>query len=279
MLPTAGPLPTGPGWAHEFKWDGIRAMCGSRAGSLRMQTRRGNDVSAQFPEIGGTAVDAILDGEIVVFTDESPDFGATLRRLRAKLPSALVETVPATMLAFDLLHLDGADLRGRPYEERRAALEGLTLPPGWVVPPAFSDGPATLAASIEHGLEGVVAKRLVSRYVSRRSRDWIKHRHQGAVDAVVIGWRRTSSGGISILLAEPGPGGLVHTGRCTAPRSLLEVLEPLAVTTPPVVVAAAPIGVQWVRPELRVEVVAGSRSPGGRLRHPRFVRARLDQLG
>jgi bifunctional non-homologous end joining protein LigD len=268
-----------------MKWDGIRVIAGSRGGQLRMQTRLGNDVPPSiFPELGTIAEafgDVILDGELTVFDGELPDFGAVIGRLRARpgRAAALSETQPATAIVFDVLRLDGVDLRGQSYVERRAILEDLELPPAWVVPPSFSDGPAAVAASLEHGLEGVVAKKLTSKYVSRRSRAWIKHKHEGIIDAVVIGWRRTSAGGVSLLLAEPGPGGLVHTGRCTAPRSLLEVLEPLSVTSPPIAVAAAPLGVQWVRPVLQVEVTAASRSPGGRLRHPRFVRARLDQLG
>jgi bifunctional non-homologous end joining protein LigD len=267
-----------------MKWDGIRVIAGSRGGELRMRTRQGNDVSrARFPELASLTEacgDVILDGELTVFDGEHPDFGAVISRLRGR-PGRLARrtwALPATVIVFDVLRLDGADLRGSPYFERRAILEDLELPPEWLVPPTFNDGPAAVTASLEHGLEGVVAKKLSSRYVGRRSRAWIKHRHKEIVDAVVIGWRRTSAGGLSLLLAEQGTGGLVHTGRCTAPVSLLEALEPLAVPTPPVPVAVAPVGVQWVRPVLQVEVTAASRSPGGRLRHPRFVRPRLDQL-
>jgi bifunctional non-homologous end joining protein LigD len=267
-----------------MKWDGIRIVAGTHRGQLRMRTRQGNDVPpSKFPELASLAEavdDVILDGELTVFDGKHPDFGAVISRLRGRpgRAAALAETQPSTVIVFDVLRLDGVDLRGSPYIERRAILEGLELPPLWLVPPTFSDGAAAVAASLEHGLEGVVAKKLTSKYVSRRSRAWIKHRHEGIIDAVVIGWRRTSAGGLSLFLAEPGPGGLVHTGRCTAPSSLLEVLAPLAVPSPPVPVAVAPVGVQWVRPALQVEVTAASRSPGGRLRHPRFVRPRLDQL-
>lgn len=238
MLPTAGPLPTGPQWAYEMKWDGVRIVAASDGGLLQMRTRHGNDIlPSRFPELTG-----------------------------------LVDT-------FSDIIVDGVDLRAQPYSERRAVLESLDLPQGWARTPVFQDGPATAAASIEHGLEGVVAKKLSSRYVSGRSRAWIKQRHSGVIDATVIGWVRRSSGGVSLLLAESTPDGWHYTGRVTAPRSLLDVLIPLAAATPAAAVPAQPGAVHWVRPQLLVEVTASSRAPDGRLRQARFVRARLDQLG
>lgn len=284
MLPTAGPLPTGPAWSYEMKWDGVRTITGAADGMMHMRTRLGNDIaSSRFPELReltSAVGDIILDGELTVFAGDLPDFGAVVSRMRALRgrAAALAEAHPATMLVFDVLRLDGVDLRARPYIERRETLEGLALPQDWVVPPVFTDGPATVEASLQHGIEGVVAKRLNSRYTSGRSRDWIKRRHEGVVDAVVVGWVRRASGGISVLLAETAPGGLAYTGRCTAPASLLQVLLPLAVAAPAVAVPAPPIAAQWVRPLLRVEVTASSRGPDGRLRQARFVRARLDQL-
>lgn len=284
MLPTAGPLPTAPGWAFEMKWDGVRLTSGTERGVLYMRTRQGKAVAAaQFPELAeiSTVDGLILDGELTVFNGDRTDFGAVLRRLLARGHRAaiLAESAPATVIVFDILRLGGEDLRRRPYEERRAALELLEIPADWVVPPVFDDGPATVAASLEHGLEGVVAKRRASRYSSGRSRSWVKQRHKGVVDATVIGWVRRASGGLSLLLAEPVPGGWSYVGRCTAPRGLVEALDPLAVRSPAAAVPAQPGVVQWVRPVLQVEVTASSREPDGRLRQARFVRARLDQLG
>ncbi|MDR7336855.1 bifunctional non-homologous end joining protein LigD [Glycomyces lechevalierae] len=262
----------------------MRTVSAASGGLLQMRTRRGNDIpSSRFPELRDLTDaygDIVLDGELVVFTGDLPDFGAVITRMRAasRRASALAEAHPATVLVFDLLRLDGVDLRARPYVERREILEGLALPEGWVVPPRFADGPATVAASMEHGIEGVVAKRLNSSYVSGRSRNWIKRRHEGVIDAIVIGWVRRSSGGISLLLAESAPGGLAYTGRCTAPAGLLAVLVPLAAASPAAAVPSPAGAVQWVRPQLQVEVTASSRGPDGRLRQPRFVRARLDQL-
>lgn len=287
MLPAPGPLPIGTGWAYEFKWDGIRAITAVQSGRMRIQTRRGHDIADRFPElaaIGETVSDAVFtDGEITVFTDGHPDFGTTVSRLRARpaRAAALAEHAPATMLVFDLISLDGDDLRRRPYDERRVLLEGLDLAGDrWVVPPVFNDGPATMAASLANGLEGVVAKRRSSRYLTGRSRNWVKTRHQSVIDAVVIGWAPSSRDGSSLLLAERTPTGLVYRGRCDAPAEVIQALEPFATAEPPVTVPSGSAkGAHWVRPELEVEVNAASRRPDGRLRHPRLIRARLDMLG
>lgn len=286
MLPTAGSLPVGPGWAYEMKWDGVRLVAGTDGSLLRMRTRQGNDILAsRFPELTSLTEafgDIIVDGELAVFTGDLLDFGAVLGRLRAGRwrVATLAEAHPASVLLFDVLRLDGVDLRAEPYSERRAVLDSLALPPGWVRTPVSQDGPAAAAAaSLEHGLEGVVAKRVNSIYVSGRSRNWVKQRHSGVIDATVIGWVRRASGGISLLLAEPTPDGWHYTGRVTAPRSLLDVLIPLAAASPAAAVPAQTGTVHWVRPQLLVEVTASSRSPDGRLRQARYRRARLDQLG
>jgi bifunctional non-homologous end joining protein LigD len=283
MLPTAGRLPTGEGWRFEFKWDGARIVAGVERGRLHMRTRHGNEVADRFPELAGLGAvgDVVLDGELVVLTDDVPDWAAAIRRLRARPPAAatLASHIPATVMAFDVLRVGGEDLRSRPYAERRAILQSLDLVDGWAVPPASADGEAMLATSLEFGLEGVLAKRERSPYRSgRRSRDWIKVRHNEVYDAVVVGWTRRDSGGLTILVAEAAADGtLSFTGRCTAPTSLAEVLGPLSVREPPVAVPGVARSAQWVRPVLEVEVSAPSRTPDGRLRQPRLRRVRLDQ--
>jgi bifunctional non-homologous end joining protein LigD len=280
MLPTAGRLPTAPGWAYELKWDGIRAITGVRDGIMVIQSRRGRDITDRFPELAGitrTLNDVVLDGEIVVFEGSHPDFGATISRMQTR-PSravAIAASKPATMLVFDILRLDGENLRRLPYGERRDLLEALPLDGDpWAVPPRFDNAQATVETSLEFGLEGVVAKRLSSPYVSGRSRQWIKLRHTPVIDAVVIGWSRRGPE-VSLLLAEATSTGLVYIGRCRAPLQLLDDLAPLAATAPAVAVPAS-TSAQWVRPALQVEVVASSRLPDGRLRHPKFKRLRPD---
>jgi len=205
---------------------------------VRLETRLGNDLGPKFPELGAIGEvlgDAILDGELVILSGGLPDWGSVISRRQAR-PAAvagLAESRPATLMLFDVLRLAGEDLQARPYVERRAILTGLDLVPGWEVPPTSDDGPAMVAVSREFGLEGIVAKRVSSRYqAGRRSRSWIKWRHKDVVDVFVAGWRRRDSGGVTILLAEAAGEGLVYVGSCTAPRSIVETLARLAVKTP-----------------------------------------------
>jgi bifunctional non-homologous end joining protein LigD len=113
--------------------------------------------------------------------------------------------------------------------------------------------------------------------VAGRSRYWVKSRHRSVLDLTVIGWARRGSGEVTLLLAEPTAEGLRYCGGCTAPGNLIEMLAPLEAAEPPIAVPAWSRKVHWVRPELQVEVRAASREPDGRLRHPRFERARPDQ--
>lgn len=276
-----GKLPIGPGWSYEAKWDGIRVIVGTDD-EFRMVTRGGRDIADRFPELADiTEVGSVvLDGELTVFTGDRPDFSATLSRMGGakRGAQAAAKRAPATVMVFDVLTIDGEDLRPRPYRERRAALETLALPGGWVVPPVSGDAAAMVAASATHGLEGVVAKKLDSRYSSGKSRSWVKMRHRTAIDAVVIGWAPSSSGGRSILLAEHTPSGLVYIGRCQVTADVIAALGPLGAAAPPATVPGAHRGVHWVRPELPVEVTAPSRTPDGRLRHAKLLRVRLDSL-
>ena len=128
--------------------------------------------------------------------------------------------MPVSLLVFDLLHLDGTSLAGAPYDERRAALEGLDLAGDrWAVPPAFDgQGAEALAASQAQGLEGVLAKRHDSVYLpGRRSPHWIKVKHVRMQEVVVGGWSpgpAAAQGGIgSLLLGVPDQDGrLVYAG-------------------------------------------------------------------
>ena len=298
MLATAGKLPTGPGWAYEFKWDGVRTLVDSSTSGFTLTSRLGNDVTVAYPELAGlagVAEDVLLDGEVVSFVDGRPSFSALQSRMhvrRAVEARRLASLAPVTYLAFDVLRLYGVDLTSRPFAERRATLERLEVAgPHWTVSPLFDDGPATAQAATENGLEGVVAKRLSSVYrPGYRTQDWIKVRFSHRQEFVVGGWEHGEggrTGGIgSLLLGVYEAGQLVYAGQvgtgftAAALRSMEKRLRPYVVSTSPFVsmppdVRGRPI--TWVRPEVVVEVEFAEWTVEGRLRFASFQGVRTDK--
>lgn len=289
MLAVPGRLPTGAGWAFEFKWDGLRAIALVAGGQVHLFSRSGHDISAAYPELAGlgaVARHAVLDGEIVLLDEAgAPSFAALGARMRARdaaHAAKLAAGRPVTYMIFDLLALDGVDWTGRRYAQRRAALAAL-VPDSerWLVPPHFTDGPATYAAAAEHNLEGVVAKRLDSPYrPGQRSTTWVKIKREQSGEFVIGGWRPGARRLGSLLVGTPVPGGgLAYRGRvgggisARAEQTLLAALEPLATPHSPFVTELAredTRGVTWVRPYLVVAVRYGEQTPDGRLRFPSF---------
>lgn len=295
MLATTGErLPGGPGWAYEFKWDGVRAIAEIGHRAVRFWARSGAEITAAYPELAslaGALDDALLDGEVVLLDKQGrPSFTMLAERMHVRDPgraARLAASGPVTYMIFDLLRWRGADLTGWPYRDRRAALDSLGLAgPRWAVPPSFADGPATDAAAKENQLEGVVAKRLESVYrPGVRSPDWLKVKAESTVDLVVGGWRPGARKIGGLLVGVPRPDGLLaFRGRvgggigAAAERALLAALEPLKSTASPFddVPREDARGAIWVRPEIVVEVKYGQRTPDGRMRFPRFLHLRPD---
>jgi len=303
MLATGGDLPRGPGWAYEFKWDGVRALAVIDPKGQHWYARSGAEITKAYPELAGLGAalaavgvtDTVLDGEIVLLdADGRPSFMALAERMHVRDQArarTLAATQPVTYMIFDVLSANGTDITGVPYVERRGWLDQLSgqLRPGcWVVPPRFDQAEATLDAAHELSLEGVVAKRLTSTYrLGIRSPDWIKVKHELTGDYVVGGWRTGRRDLGALLVGTPQPDGrLTYRGRvgggisAAAERDLLARLAALRATTSPF---DQPIpredakGASYVRPELVVEVRYGNLTPDGKLRFPRFVRLRTDK--
>ncbi len=293
--PTAR-VPTGDQWVHEVKWDGMRVIADVHDGRLRLTSRTERDVTRAFPELAGLASeyeDMVLDGEVVAMRDGIPSFAALAERfggVSAGRASRLATQTPVTYVVFDLLRLYGVDLTRRSLRDRRATLERLELAgPHWRVPPTFTDGSALLEATREQGLEGIVCKRLTSRYAAgQRTDDWLKIPHRTSMSLVIGGWRPETDQPArlgSVLVGVPAPGGLRYLGRVgaglagRAGAALLADLRPLTCPESPFVDEVPredALGTTWVLPALVCEVQALGLTRSARLRQPAYRGRRLD---
>ncbi len=305
MKATNGDLPEGDGWTYEVKWDGMRALCFVDGDRLKVQSYNERDVTTSWPELEGLsaalpATTALLDGELVA-TDEQgrPSFGLLQQRMHVANPVEArrrAEEVPVAYVVFDLLHLDGHDLTGLSLTDRHRLLEQVVEPgPRWRCSPWHDDGPALLAAATEQGLEGVVAKRLESRYEpGKRTRSWLKVKVRRRQEMVVGGWlpgEGNRAGRIGALLVghhdTPAGGPLRFAGRVGTGFTEAELqrlaarFEGLASDDcpfdPPPPRAEILRGPQWLRPELVAELEYGEWTAEGRLRHPSYVGLRTDK--
>ncbi|MGW3173639.1 ATP-dependent DNA ligase [Streptomyces sp. NPDC001153] len=303
MLATPGPLPPAaqdPRWAYETKQDGQRVMVYLPGdGSLLLRARSGEDITAAYPELrplGGAlgTTPAVLDGEVLALDEQGrADFQLLQSRMGlAHAPARAARRaaqVPVHLVLFDVPYCEESQLR-QPYVRRRARLTELGLAgPYWSTPGAVTGhGAEALAATREHGLEGLVCKRLDSVYEPGvRSRAWIKIRNMRAEDVIVGGWLpgkgRLSGLPGAVLAGQRDAGGRlryvggVGTGWSEAERTELAALLRAAASErcPFDPVPRVP-GARWVLPRLVGEVGYSTRTRAGLLRQPSWLRLRPD---
>jgi len=277
-------------WAFEGKWDGYRLLAEADRGTLTLRSRRGRDVTDEYPQLKALAADladhhVILDGEAVAL-DESgvPSFGDMQNRAR----STRLE-----FWAFDILNLDGRSLLRAKYSDRRRLLEALARSGGLIVPdPIDGDGAEALELARARGWEGVVAKKRDSTYQpGRRSSSWIKDKIWNTQEVVIGGWRKGAGGRTSgigaLMLGIPSEDGLQCGGRVGTGftdkelAKLRKTLAPLQTDESPFVTALPKQdsqGVTFVRPELVGEVRYSERAAEGRLRQPSWRGLRTDKV-
>jgi bifunctional non-homologous end joining protein LigD len=275
-------------YSWEFKWDGVRAITYVRGGQLRLLSRTGRDMTGSYPELAVLAdrvtVPVVLDGEIIAIRGGRPDFGLLQSRLHLRHPPAsLVRDIPVRLYLFDLLHLGDESLLAAPYTGRRDRLGRLGLDEDPVRTPPWYPGDAetVLAASLAHGLEGVVGKPLASAYHPGQRRDWIKIKNIRHQQVIICGWtpgqgRRTDTIG-SLLLGvyhqhQLRYAGHVGTGFTQAMLAdLTRQLTAIRRGTSPfpgAVPAPHARGAQWVEPRLVGEVAFTEWTTDMLLRHP-----------
>jgi bifunctional non-homologous end joining protein LigD len=278
MLATRGDhVPVGEEWVHEVKWDGIRAIVDVEPSGVRAWSRNANPVAVpQLAGLAGLGRTLTLDAELVNLAERGPGSARDGGQL----------------FVFDLLALDGRDLTGLTWSQRRAELDALHLGDDhWLVPPAYDDGVMLLEATRQQGLEGIVSKRRDSVYrPGVRSRDWLKFPHRDRVSYVVGGWRveRSTTGSRlgALLVGEPtADGRLVFRGRVgsglagRAGVRLAGELAGLARETSPFTGALPKVdvaGTTWVEPVLVVDIESLGVTRDGRLRQPAYKAVRSD---
>jgi bifunctional non-homologous end joining protein LigD len=287
-------LPRGPEWLYEIKWDGVRAICFVENGAVRLVSRSGKSCERQYPELSVIphfidAETAVLDGEICALDEHGrPRFELIQPRIMVADPASIAAAArsrPVTMFVFDLLYLDGYDLRGVAMKDRKKLLESI-FKAGPVVrlSQAFEEGASLLEAAREQGLEGVMAKRAESRYESRRSDCWIKVKTVRQNDCVICGYtkgERDFFGALILGVYEKGKlvwAGNVGTGFNQALMAdIYKRLQPLKVAKCPITPKPKIAGdVTWVRPELVCTVKYLEWTRDGKLRAPVFVGLRTD---
>jgi DNA ligase D-like protein (predicted ligase) len=273
--------PAGEEWVFERKLDGIRCLAVKDRGTTKLWSRNKLAMNDRYPSIAA-ALDAdpadgfVIDGEAVAFVGDHDRFGGG-------------EGSVLFYYVFDVLFADGRDMRSLPLEERRAVLEDLLRwkDPLRITAQMTGDGAELLAEACRDGWEGLIAKRVGTRYVSTRSRDWLKLKCTRAQELVIGGFTapRGSRTDLGALLVGHFEGdrlryaGKVGTGFTHKTlQELSERLAPLVRETSPFEPEKAiPRTATWVEPELVAQVAFMEWTADGRLRHPSFLGLRFDK--
>lgn len=281
-------VPTGGGWLHEIKFDGYRALISVAGRDMVIRTRTGLDWTAKFPGVAAAlaALDlppALIDGEVVALDAHgNPAFQA--------LQKALKEGGEMEYFAFDLLTLDGRDLRREPNISRKELLADLlrdAKPPIHVAEHVEGAGEKLLATMCGAGQEGIICKRADAPYLGRRGKNWLKVKCTRRDEFVVIGWTKSSTKArpfASLLLAERDGDLLTYRGKvgtgfdAARMADLAAQLQPLAAATPATEVPRPEArGATWVQPLLVAEVAYAEITGDGRVRHASFLGLRDDK--
>ena len=274
-------VPQGERWIHEIKFDGYRIQLHIANEDVKVFTRRGNDWTRRFRKIAHdafliSATSAIIDGEVVVpAADGTTDFSVLQNELK-------VQSDMIAMVAFDLLYLNGYDLRKLPLVERKTLLKKLIAKTAVQFSESFEvDGPEMFKHACGVGLEGVVSKVRDSRYSSGRGNDWVKKTCAQRETPPIAGFAMKESKFDGLYLGRRSGEGLVYAGKVdhgfdgVSAKDLQARLKPLVRKTQPYAKRIAHRGI-WVEPSLLAEIEYRAKSAEGKVRHPFFKGIRED---
>jgi bifunctional non-homologous end joining protein LigD len=274
-------VPSGGRWVHEIKFDGYRVQLHIANESIRVFTRRGNDWTNRFKKIANEAFlisanSAIIDGEVVVpAADGTTDFSVLQNQLKGKSDKIV-------MVAFDLLYLNGYDLRKLPLVDRKAHLKKLIAKTAIQFSESFEvDGPEIYKHACKTGLEGAVSKVRDSKYTSGRGNDWVKKTCAQRETLTIAGFAMDGSKWDGLYLARRKGEDLIYAGKVDhgfdkdSAKELQAKLKPLIRKTQPYSKRIAHRGI-WVEPSLLAEIEYRAKSAEGKVRHPFFKGLRED---
>jgi bifunctional non-homologous end joining protein LigD len=274
-------VPSGDLWIHEIKFDGYRVQIHLANTEVKVFTRNGHDWTHRFEKIASDAWhigagSAIIDGEIVVpAADGTTDFSVLQNELKG-------QSTKIAMVAFDLLYLNGYDLRRLPLVERKALLKKLVEKTDIQFSESFEvDGPEMFKHACGIGLEGVVSKVRDSRYNSGRGNDWVKKTCAQRETLPIAGFALDGNKWDGLYIGRRKGGELVYAGKVDHgfdnenAKLLRARLTPLIRKTQPYGKRIAHRGI-WVEPQLLAEIEYRARSAEGKLRHPFFEGLRED---
>jgi bifunctional non-homologous end joining protein LigD len=298
MAKLADTLPEGEQWSYEVKWDGYRALLLKSGDRVRLMSRKENDLTATYPTIEDAgrkleAETAILDGEIVALDAKGKPSFQALQHRAAHRNYAIV------FYAFDLLHVNGQDLTRLPLSERRKRLPSIVKGSGILLSEPLPGTPQQVIEAVSRiGLEGVVAKRIDSRYQSgERSGAWIKLKLDKQQEFVIGGYRPGPNGVDALLVGYHEGKQLRFGGKVRAGftphlrREVFESVKPLEIATCPFVdlphsktshwgggvTAEQMAEMTWVKPTLVAQIRFVEWTNDGHLRHAAFLGLRSDK--